>query len=127
MSDVKEVIPETGTTTSNASPEHPGEALNSDWYWRGIRLKYYCAPLTQVALVGLIAFMTVCVLILYPYLIGFPHSTPYTYRGMSSALGGAGGGGLLNTHQSTNANVAVYSSTLLFFSSDSVHLTELLL
>ena len=29
---------------------------------------------------------------------------------MSSALGGAGGGGLLNTEQSTNANVAVYSS-----------------
>jgi len=30
--------------------------------------------------------------------------------GMSSALNGAGGGGLLNTHQSTNANVAIYSS-----------------
>lgn len=32
------------------------------------------------------------------------------YRGMSNALGGAGGGGLLNTTQSTNANVAVYTS-----------------
>jgi hypothetical protein len=31
---------------------------------------------------------------------------------MSSALGGAGGGGLFNTTQSTNANVAVYSSKL---------------
>jgi len=30
--------------------------------------------------------------------------------GMSSALGGAGGGGLLNTTQSTNANVATYAS-----------------
>ncbi|KAE9396481.1 hypothetical protein BT96DRAFT_941697 [Gymnopus androsaceus JB14] len=72
------------------------EVLNTDWYWRGIRLKYYCAPLTQVALVGLIAFMTV---------------------GMSNALGGAGGGGLLNTHQSTNANVAIYSTfaALAFF------------
>lgn len=36
---------------------------------------------------------------------------------MSSALGGAGGGGLLNTTQSTNANVAVYSTfaALAFF------------
>ena len=36
---------------------------------------------------------------------------------MSSALGGAGGGGLLNTYQSTNANVAVYSTfaALAFF------------
>lgn len=34
-------------------------------------------------------------------------------RGMSSALGGAGGGGLLNTTQSTNANVAVYASKSL--------------
>lgn len=33
---------------------------------------------------------------------------------MSSALGGAGGGGLLNTTQSNNANVAVYSSMLIF-------------
>lgn len=32
---------------------------------------------------------------------------------MSSALNGAGAGGLLNTKQSTNANVAVYSSTEL--------------
>lgn len=29
---------------------------------------------------------------------------------MSSALSGIGGGGLLNTYQSTNANVAIYSS-----------------
>ncbi|KAI9732014.1 MAG: hypothetical protein M1834_004465 [Cirrosporium novae-zelandiae] len=52
--------------------------------------------MAQVALVGLIAFTTV---------------------GMSSAMGGAGGGGLLNTHQSTNANVAVYSTfaALAFF------------
>lgn len=32
---------------------------------------------------------------------------------MSSALGGAGGGGLLNTTQSTNANIAVYSTFAL--------------
>lgn len=74
-----------------------GAKPDADYYWRGIRLRNYRSPLTQVALVGFIAFMTV---------------------GMSSALGGAGGGGLLNTHQSTNANVAIYSTfaALAFFS-----------
>ena len=65
--------------------EADGARPDADWYWRGIRLRSYRSPMVQVALVGFIAFMTV---------------------GMSSALGGAGGGGLLNTKQSTNANVA---------------------
>ncbi|RDW62060.1 hypothetical protein BP6252_11493 [Coleophoma cylindrospora] len=72
------------------------ERSSTDWYYHGIRLKNYRTPMTQVVLIGLIAFMTV---------------------GMSSALNGAGGGGLLNTQQSTNANVAVYSTfaALAFF------------
>ncbi|KAL1668654.1 major facilitator superfamily domain-containing protein [Schizophyllum commune] len=77
--------------------EADGARPDADWYWRGIRLRNYRSPMVQVALVGFIAFMTV---------------------GMSSALGGAGGGGLLNTKQSTNANVAVYVTfaALAFFS-----------
>ncbi|KAL1747368.1 hypothetical protein HDZ31DRAFT_80486 [Schizophyllum fasciatum] len=71
-----------------------GARPDADWYWRGIRLRNYRSPMIQVALVGFIAFMTV---------------------GMSSALGGAGGGGLLNTKQSTNANVAAFAA-LAFFS-----------
>lgn len=73
-----------------------GTKLKNDFYWRGLRLPKYRTPMVQTALVGLIAFSTV---------------------GMSSALGGAGGGGLLNTYQSTNANVAIYSTfaALAFF------------
>lgn len=53
MSETKE------TSIENGIIDPSPEALNTDWYWRGIRLKYYRAPLTQVALVGLIACMTV--------------------------------------------------------------------
>lgn len=62
---------------------------NQDYYIYGIRLKKYRSPTAQVLIVSFFAFATV---------------------GMSSALGGAGGGGLLNTTQSNNANVATYSS-----------------
>ncbi|KAI6244631.1 hypothetical protein HI914_07367 [Erysiphe necator] len=53
------------------------------------RIPRHRTAMSQVVLVGLFAFCTV---------------------GMSNALGGAGGGGLLNTTQSTNANVAVYTT-----------------
>ncbi|KAH6713988.1 major facilitator superfamily domain-containing protein [Leptodontidium sp. MPI-SDFR-AT-0119] len=70
--------------------------LNTDYHIAGIRIPRYRTPMAQVAMVGLIAFTTV---------------------GMSSALSGIGGGGLLNTYQSTNANVAIYSTfaALAFF------------
>ncbi|RDW66964.1 hypothetical protein BP5796_09713 [Coleophoma crateriformis] len=84
-------------THAESSTSADLERSSTDWYYHGIRLKNYRTPMTQVVLIGLIAFMTV---------------------GMSSALNGAGGGGLLNTQQSTNANVAVYSTfaALAFFS-----------
>lgn len=61
-----------------------------------LRIPRYRSVLAQVVMVGLIAFCTV---------------------GMSNALGGAGGGGLINTSQSNQANVAVYAtfSALAFF------------
>ncbi|PMD35703.1 hypothetical protein L207DRAFT_516657 [Hyaloscypha variabilis F] len=70
--------------------------VNTDYFIRGLRIPKYRTAMAQVVMVGFIAFCTV---------------------GMSSALGGAGGGGLLNTTQSTNAYVAVYSTfaALAFF------------
>ncbi|KAE9380704.1 hypothetical protein N431DRAFT_498524 [Stipitochalara longipes BDJ] len=72
------------------------DKVNTNYFIRGLRIPKYRTAMAQVVMVGLIAFCTV---------------------GMSSALGGAGGGGLLNTTQSTNANVAVYSTftALAFF------------
>ncbi|CAG8645239.1 7180_t:CDS:2, partial [Gigaspora rosea] len=48
----------------------------------------YSSPLTQVAIVGLICFLT---------------------SGMFNALNGMGGGGQLNTEVASNANVALYT------------------
>lgn len=65
------------------------EPMDTSLRMAGLRLPQYRSAMAQVMLVGLFAFCTV---------------------GMSNALGGAGGGGLLNTTQSTNANVAVYTT-----------------
>ncbi|RFU25807.1 hypothetical protein B7463_g10542, partial [Scytalidium lignicola] len=65
-------------------PDHQVESR--DAYFLGIKFKNVRTPMVQVAIVGLTAFMTV---------------------GMSIALGGAGGGGLLDTTQSDAAGTAV--------------------
>ncbi|RKF58905.1 UNC93-like protein [Golovinomyces cichoracearum] len=69
--------------------EKEAGSVDTSYGFGGLRIPRYRTAMAQVTLVGLFAFCTV---------------------GMSNALGGAGGGGLLNTTQSTNANVAVYAT-----------------
>jgi len=84
--------------------------VNTDYFIRGLRIPKYRTAMAQVVMVGFIAFCTVWVSIR-----NHEDMRLIFDSGMSSALGGAGGGGLLNTTQSTNAYVAVYSSKLAIF------------